>query len=354
MRLPCTSTSPVNGASPPPSKMRTLVNMHVGHRQFSLATLVSAAREKVAQLALRTPRAARSASSGRSAAARRRACSSRACSLSAIARTSCGGATPSSSPVTSSTGASMRSTAAGLRLGQRLAAARVALGVLAHQALAHERDGERRALARVGRDRGVEQAERDLVHAGRAFAARLGGARADRRPRRLGRRDQRTEQREAARRASARVTATCWQTIVPIEWPIQCARVDVQPRADREQRLDEALDRERPFDALRARRCPAGRRGSRGGAPAPASAACRCWSCRPGRARRRRRRLRLLPRRRCDRRRAASWRSARTGSRSRRCRRSRCAPRRPAPSQRGGLKPMPTPAGVPVAITSPG
>ncbi len=34
------------------------------------------------------------------------------CSLSAMARTDCGGATPSSSPVTSSTGASIRSTAA--------------------------------------------------------------------------------------------------------------------------------------------------------------------------------------------------------------------------------------------------
>ena len=41
-------------------------------------------------------------------------------------------------------------------------------------------------------------------------------------------------------------------------------------------------------------------------------------------------------------------------SRARRCRRSRCAPCRRASGTCGGLKPMPTPAGVPVAITSPG
>ena len=51
--------------------------------------------------------------------------------VSAIARTACGGATPSSSPVTSSAGASMRSTRGGLRVGQRLAAARIALPGLA-------------------------------------------------------------------------------------------------------------------------------------------------------------------------------------------------------------------------------
>ena len=45
---------------------------------------------------------------------------------------------------------------------------------------------------------------------------------------------------------------------------------------------------------------------------------------------------------------------ARSGSRSRRGRRPRCGTRRPRRSHFGGLKPMPTPAQVPVAITSPG
>ena len=45
----------------------------------------------------------------------------------------------------------------------------------------------------------------------------------------------------------------------------------VQPRADREQRLDEALDRERAPRPAASDRCPACRRGSRGAAPAPAS-----------------------------------------------------------------------------------
>ena len=99
------------------------------------------------------------------------------CSRSAIARTACGGATPSSSPVTSSTGASMRSTAAGWRIGERLAAARIALAVLAHQALAHEGDGDRLAL-RACRPRSRRCSSASVIScmpaapSPRAFAAR--------------------------------------------------------------------------------------------------------------------------------------------------------------------------------------
>ena len=58
----------------------------------------------------------------------------------AIMRTDCGGATTSSSPVTSSVGQAMRRGVGGLRVGQRLAAPRVAVRVLPHQRLAHEGD----------------------------------------------------------------------------------------------------------------------------------------------------------------------------------------------------------------------
>ena len=86
--------------------MRTLVNS-----TSAMFSSFSVGGEEVAQLALallgpldrRPVAAARQHDHARCRAL---------CSRSAIARTACGGATPSSSPVTSSTGASMRSTAA--------------------------------------------------------------------------------------------------------------------------------------------------------------------------------------------------------------------------------------------------
>ena len=81
-----------------------------------------------------------------------------------------------------------------LHLGEGLARARVALGVLTHQELAHEGGSRGPPNSSIRRHARLKQRVRDRLQ---VTLARLRGAGADRRPRRLGRREQGPEQREA-------------------------------------------------------------------------------------------------------------------------------------------------------------
>ena len=82
----------------------------------------------------------------------------------------------------------------GPHVGERLAAAGIALRILAHERFADEGDGGRAPRPRLGREAGPDQGIRDGLH---VPVARLGGAGPDGRAGRLGRRQQRAEEREA-------------------------------------------------------------------------------------------------------------------------------------------------------------
>ena len=219
MRLPCTSTSPAYGASPLPSKMRTLVN------STSLMVPHAPQRRCEKRRAIRAgiPRPVRSSSSGRSAAAPRRASTSRRGSARPGRAPTCGGATPSSSPVTSSTGSRALRHLGRLRVGQRLAGARVAFGVLRASGFRARRPRPPAGAAGVSVDSAAcssasVMACMPTMPSSRAFAARA------RMPARAASGGAASGPNSARPRlASARCAARCWQTIVPIEWPIQVA-----------------------------------------------------------------------------------------------------------------------------------
>jgi hypothetical protein len=151
------------------------------------------------------------------------------------------------------------------------------------------------------------------------------------------------------------VTATCWQTMVPSEWPIQCARVTFS-----RVQTESSVSTKRSMVSGPSTRCERALPGM--------STRMTRWRASAGMSGVK---VLVLPPRPCTQTTASPSPSSSTTVRSKTCRvmappsslepvldRADAVDLDPddvaAPSQRGGEKPMPTPDGVPVAITSPG
>ena len=138
----------------------------------------------------------------------------------------------------------------GPHLGQRLAAAGVAFGILAHQRLPDEGDGGGAARPRLRREAGPHQRVGDGLH---VALARLGGPRANGGPGRLGRRQQGPEEGQAGDASGLGGGE------VGRDDGAHRVRDDVRPldsRAlhDQARAVDEQRQRERALDPVRASR----------------------------------------------------------------------------------------------------
>ncbi len=184
-----------------------------------------------------------------------------------------------------------------------------------------------------------------------AARARIVGAR------RIGRRDQRAEQRQAAHQLRLRDRQVLARRWCPSNGRRQCARA-MPSRAQTAATASTSSARSTAARSTACERPLPGRsmRTTRWRASSAASAASRCCGCRPGRARTRRRRPRPRPRRPSCRSDASAIASRPSSKRFSIAPMPSISMRTTSPgcSHFGGLKPMPTPRGVPVAMTSPG
>src|SRR5688572_21388804 len=238
IRLPCTSTSPAKGCAPEASKMRTLVK-----RTLAMSCLPVLGREEIAQLAralLGTlvggpvaaaridhyPRAGHAVADGTHGLRRRDGIF--------LAR-------HEQDRTLDGRGID------GLCRRQRLAAARITLGVLAHQRFAHQRHGDGPRRARVGGGRCLDDRLRDGLHAGDTFAAGLRTAGGDVGPRGFRGREQRTEESQAPReRGEPRREVETHDGAERVAH--QVGALHFEPVAHRLHALDVTLDRERALD----------------------------------------------------------------------------------------------------------